>query len=68
MVSLIEEIYVMYSIKIKVHDKILKDKKVAVLLETEYIAYKIEYYINFFSKYEAEVYLLTYLFWEKAVY
>lgn len=42
-------------------DKILKGKKVAVLVETEYIPEEINFYQTFFSKYGAQVDFLTYL-------
>lgn len=40
---------------------ILKDKKVAVLVETEYIPEEINFYQTFFSKYGAQVDFMTYL-------
>lgn len=45
-------------------DKIMKGKKVAVLVETEYIPEEINFYQTFFSKYGAQVDFLTYL-WGK---
>lgn len=42
-------------------DKILKGKKVAVLVETEYIPEEINFYQTFFTKYGAQVDFLTYL-------
>lgn len=52
--------------EVKVCSEILHNKKVAVLLETEYISSEIDYYINFFSKFGAEVHLLTYLWGAKS--
>ncbi len=43
----------------------LKGKKVAVLVETEYIPNEIQYYRDFFAKYGAEVEFMTYL-WGKS--
>lgn len=45
-------------------EKILKGKKVAVLVETEYIPEEINFYQTFFSSYGAQVDFLTYL-WGK---
>lgn len=45
-------------------EKILKGKKVAVLVETEYIPEEINFYQTFFSSYSAQVDFLTYL-WGK---
>lgn len=42
-------------------DKVLKGKKVAVLVETEYIPEEINFYHTFFTEYGAEVDFLTYL-------
>lgn len=42
-------------------DKILSGKKVAVLVETEYIPQEITYYKEFFTSYGAEVDFMTYL-------
>ena len=42
-------------------DKILEGKKVAVLVETEYIPEEVNYYQEFFTKHGAQVDLLTYL-------
>lgn len=42
-------------------DKILKGKKVAVLVVTEYIPEEINFYQTFFTKYGAQVDFLTYL-------
>lgn len=42
-------------------DKILKGKKVAILVETEYIPDEINYYYDFFTKYGAQVDFLTQL-------
>lgn len=39
----------------------LKGKKVAVLVETEYIPKEIQYYRDFFTKHGAEVDFMTYL-------
>lgn len=43
---------------------LLKGKRVAVLVETEYIPSEIKFYCNFFSELGAEVDLMTYL-WGK---
>lgn len=45
-------------------DKILRDKKVAVLVETEYIPAEINFYQKFFADYGAQVDFMTYL-WGK---
>ena len=45
-------------------DKSLKGKKVAVLVETEYIPEEVNYYQTFFSQKEAQVDFLTQL-WGK---
>ncbi len=45
-------------------DKVLQGKKIAVLVETEYIAEEVAYYKNFFSEQGAEVEFMTYL-WGK---
>lgn len=45
-------------------DRILEGKKVAVLVETEYIPDEINFYQTFFTKYGAKVDFLTYL-WGK---
>lgn len=45
-------------------EKILTGKKVAVLVETEYIPSEIKFYQEFFTKYGAKVDLMTYL-WGK---
>lgn len=45
-------------------EKILRGKKVAVLVETEYIPEEINFYQTFFTKYGAQVDFLTYL-WGK---
>ena len=42
-------------------DKILEGKKVAVLVETEYIPEEVNYYQEFFTKHGAQVDFLTYL-------
>ena len=42
-------------------DKILEGKKVAVLVETEYIPEEVNYYQDFFTKHGAQVDFLTYL-------
>lgn len=42
-------------------EKILTGKKVAVLVETEYISAEIKFYQEFFAKYGAKVDLMTYL-------
>lgn len=42
-------------------DKVLKGKKVAVLVETEYIPEEINFYYTFFTEYGAQVDFLTYL-------
>lgn len=42
----------------------LKGKKIAVLVETEYIPGEVEYYRSFFEKQGAEVEFMTYL-WGK---
>lgn len=42
-------------------DKILEGKKVAVLIETEYIAKEAAYYKDFFASHGAEVEFMTYL-------
>lgn len=42
-------------------DKILEGKKVAVLVETEYIPEEVNYYQKFFTKHGAQVDFLTYL-------
>lgn len=42
-------------------DKILEGKKVAVLVETEYIPKEVNYYQEFFTKHGAQVDFLTYL-------
>ncbi len=42
-------------------DKILDGKKVAVLVETEYIPEEVNYYQEFFAKHGAQVDFLTYL-------
>lgn len=42
-------------------EKILKDKKVAVLVETEYIPEEIDFYKKFFTSYGAQVDFMTYL-------
>ncbi len=44
---------------------LLKGKRVAVLVETEYIPSEIKYYISFFSELGAEVDLMTYLWGER---
>lgn len=46
-------------------EKVLAGKKVAVLIETEYIAEEAEYYREYFSSYGAEVDFMTYLWGEK---
>lgn len=46
-------------------EQILDGKKVAVLVETEYIPAEIDFYQNFFAKYGAKVDLMTYL-WGKS--
>ena len=43
----------------------LKGKKVAVLVETEYIPFELDYYRDFFEKQGAQVDFLTYL-WDKS--
>lgn len=43
-------------------NNILKDKKVAVLVETEYIPAEVKFYKKFFTKYGAQVDFLTYLY------
>lgn len=45
-------------------DKVLKGKKVAVLVETEYIPEEINFYHTFFTEYGAQVDFLTYL-WDQ---
>lgn len=45
-------------------DKVLKGKKVAVLVETEYIAMELAYYKSYFTELGAEVDFMTYL-WGK---
>jgi protease I len=47
-------------------EKILKGKKIAVLLETEYIAQEIEYYRQHFTALGAQVDLMSYLWGEKS--
>ena len=42
-------------------DKVLSGKKVAVLVETEYIPQEVAYYKEFFTSYGAEVDFMTYL-------
>ncbi len=42
-------------------DKVLQGKKVAVLVETEYIAQEVAYYKSFFIAQGAEVDFMTYL-------
>ena len=42
-------------------DKILEGKKVAVLVETEYIPEEVNYYQEFFTKHGAQIDFLTYL-------
>lgn len=42
-------------------DKILKGKKVAVLVETEYIPEEVNHYQKFFTEQGAQVDFLTYL-------
>ena len=42
-------------------DKVLQGKKVAVLVETEYIAEEVAYYKSFFTEQGAEVEFMTYL-------
>ncbi len=44
---------------------VLSGKRVAVLVETEYIPSEIKFYCNFFSELGAEVDLMTYLWGEK---
>lgn len=46
-------------------DKILKGKKVAILVETEYIPDEVNYYYEFFTKYGAQVDFLTQLWGAK---
>ncbi|HBA98198.1 MAG TPA: intracellular protease/amidase [Lachnospiraceae bacterium] len=46
-------------------DKVLTGKKVAVLVETEYIASEIKYYKEYFTKHGAEVEFMTYLWGQK---
>lgn len=45
-------------------DKVLKGKKVAVLVETEYIPEEINFYHTFFTEYGAQIDFLTYL-WDQ---
>lgn len=45
--------------------KLLKNKKVAVLVESEYIPKELDFYEKFFTKHGAEVDFLTYLWGEK---
>lgn len=45
-------------------DKVLKGKKAAVLVETEYIPEEINFYHTFFTEYGAQVDFLTYL-WDQ---
>lgn len=47
-------------------EKVLEGKKVAVLVETEYIPSEIKFYKEFFKRVGAEVHLMTYLWGEKS--